>query len=228
MKKENKIINIRYTIFFDKVFPFSIPLANLLKDIINNSNVTPIIFPTVSNVFILGQSSQDWGLMDTDKSIIEIHGNKIDLFSYNDNTIQSFTKYITIFESLISKLSIKIKRMAFAPTYELQEEEIENFYSANLKSVHFDGSQLQDFSMNRVYYKVEDIEGCTFNIIYNSTVAIQNLSMINPSEKKKLIILNDINTRDMGNRVYDEKEVNTFFSNVFQLNEKFLKSLQGK
>lgn len=228
MQNTSKISNIRYTIFFDKVFPFSISIANIFKDIIKNSEVTPIIFPAVSNVFIPGQSSQDWGLIENTRSILEVHGNKMDFFSYEDNTDQSFIKYVSIFNSLIEKLSIKIRRLAFAPTYELLEPEIEKFYSANLKAIHFGGAQIQDFSMNRVYYKVEDIEGCSFNVIYNCTVAIQNLSMINPNEKKKLIVLNDINTRDTGTRIYDEKEIKVFFSNAFHLNDKFIKFLKGE
>lgn len=228
MQLENKIQNIRYTFFFDKIFPFSIQLANVIKEILNNPNVTPIIFPAMSNVFIPGQASQDWGFMENEKSILEIHGNKIDLFSYNESYNEYISKYEKIIFDLVNKLTIKIRRLAFAPTYELFNEDIESFYEANLKSVHFEGTQLQDFSMNRVYYKSEDIEGCSFNIIYNCTVAVQNLFMINPNENKKLIILNDINTRDTGNRIYDDKEIKTFFSNVYNLNDRFLKSLQGE
>lgn len=228
MQNEKNIRNIRYTIFFDKIIPFSIEAAELIKITLLNNDLVPIIFPPISNILIPGQASQEWGLMDKNLSILEVHGNKIDLFSYDTKLEESNFKYTNTILNLIKKLGIRIKRLAFAPTYELQDDEIEKFYESNLKAVHFGGSSLQDFSMNRVYYKTEDLEGYSFNIIYNCTIGIQNPLFINPVEKKRLLILNDINTRDDGNRIYDEKEISIFFNNALKLNDKFLKALQGE
>lgn len=224
------LVNIRCTVFTDKLVPFSVEMAEIIKNNLNKPKVTPVILTDIQNVImsVPGQVNQNWGLIENNKKIFEIRGNKIDFFYLNENEDSVCKLVESLIPQLLSNLGLKAKRLAFAPTYEYTGINLADFYEKTLKTCNFEGAQMQDFSMNRVYYKTEDIEGFSYNIIYNSAIAIQSGFMITSSkEEKKIIIMNDINTRDFGSQFYSEEQIKIFFKNIANKNQNLLDLILG-
>lgn len=230
MQINKKILNLRGTIFIDRILPFSIKLVNLFQDVLKIPNTTPIILQDIPPVFVPNQPNQNWGLNENDRNIVEVHGNKIDFFSFGeDKNEDTFCKcFAEQMNSLVVRLNVKTRRLAFAPTYAIENDAIIGFYEKNLCSHNFKDVNMQEFSMNRVYYKSEDFSGISFNMIYNVNTVLQQIDILGTNKTKKLIIMNDINTRDLGNRFYSKDEVNIFYGNVPEENEEFLKLLLGE
>lgn len=229
MQISKKIINLRCTVFIDKIVPFSIETAVFFKNVLKIPNTTPIILQDIQNVFMPNQPNQNWGLNENLGNIVEVHGNKIDIFSFDETKKESsfceeFTGKIN---SLLKELKARPRRLAFAPTYMVGDSDIVSFYEKNLTSPDFKDASMQEFSMNRVYYKNEDFKGIPFYMIYNVNAVVQQNDMIGFKRERNLIIMNDINTRDLGNKFYVENEIDIFYNNISERNEEFLKLFLG-
>lgn len=224
MKIEKQIINQRCTIFIDKILPFSVQLFDTFKEIFALGELTPVILPDIQTPFLGMQQNQHWGGMDKNNIKLEVYSNKIDFFTYNgDNEAKVCLYFLHKIINLCDSLSIKIRRMAFAPVYQSSEDDVSKFFDVNLKKATFNNIDMHDFSMNRVFYKTEDFEGSSFNIIYNCSVTLQIKDFQVAEPEKKIIIMNDINTRDMGGRVFSRKEIEAFYKKVPERNAAFLK-----
>lgn len=230
MQISTKIITLRGTVFIDRVLPFSINLVKIFQDVLKIPNTTPIILQDIQPVFVPGQLNQNWGLNENDRNIVEIYGNKIDFFSFGESKNEAaFCEcFAEQMNSLVTELNVKTRRLAFAPTYTIENEDIIKFYERNLCAPNFKDANMQEFSMNRVYYKSEDFNGISFNMIYNVNIVLQQGDMLGIDKTKNLIIMNDINTRDFGNRFYSKDEVDVFYANVPKRNQELLKFFLGE
>lgn len=230
MQINRKILNLRGTVFIDKILPFSVNFVNIFQGELKISNATPIILQDIQPLFVPNQPNQNWGLNENGLNIVEVHGNKIDFFSFEETKNEhEFCKFFAErMNALLSKINVRVRRLAFAPAYTIENDAIISFYEKNLRSPNFKDSNMQEFSMNRVYYKSEDFNGISFNIIYNVNTALHQSDILGSNKTKNLIIMNDINTRDLGNRFYRENEVNIFYDKVPKENEEFLQFLLGE
>jgi|GEM_PF-3766307 len=230
MQISKKILNLRCTVFVDKIFPFSIETASVFKDILKIPNAIPIILQDIQNVFIPNQPTQNWGINENGVNIAEVHGNKIDIFNFDETISESvFCKtFATTVKLLLKVLNARPRRLAFAPTYTIETNNIASFYEKNLVRPNFKDTGMQEFSINRVYYKPEDVKGILFNMIYNVNAVLQQNDMLGFNKERNLLIMNDINTRDLGNKFYDENELDVFYDNVPERNEEFLKLFLGE
>lgn len=230
MQISKKILNLRCTVFIDKIVPFSIKTVAVFKDTLQIPLATPIILQDIQNVFIPNQPNQNWGINENEINIVEVHGNKIDIFNFDETLKESaFCKsFAERISPLLKELNARPRRLAFAPTYTIENADIVSFYEKNLTAPNFRDAGMQEFSMNRVYYKNEDFKGVSFNMIYNINAVVQQNNMLGFNKEKNLIIMNDINTRDLGNRFYVENEVDIFYNNISERNEEFLKLFLGE
>lgn len=219
-----KLENIRCTVFIDKFLPFSIELSNLFKNKLNNQNLTPVILNDFQPFIFSPQPYQNWCLSDGNYNRLEIHGNKIDIF-FNETDETSASKFFAdIILKLTTELNFRTQRLAFAPTYSNADKDM---FEKILKAPAFKNANMQEFSMNRVYYKIEEFDTYSFNVIYNGTVGMRLINQLGQQDTKRLVISNDINTKDTGNRFYSPDEITIFYEKVILLNKEFLSLLIG-
>lgn len=230
MSIKTNIANMRCTVFIDKIIPFNTSIESEIKRIFHERNLTSILLQEMQNIIVPNQMFQSWGFIENNQDFFQIRGNKIDLFA--NSNFSDETDFCDYFFNSISKISsllkINIRRLAFAPTYTIDESFINQFIELNFKIQKFGTSATQGFSLSRVFYRSENIETFSYDINYNSNIVLQTLNPFPANMKKQIIIEQDINTKDRGRQFFSGEEIKTFYKNISNLNESYLQIFIGE
>ena len=230
MEIKTNIKNMRCTVFTDKIIPFNSVIEKELESIFIDRKLTPILLQEMQNIVLPNQFFQSWGFIDNNQDFFQIRGNKIDIFANSNYSNESdFCKYcLNIFFKLKELLKFNIRRLAFAPTYFIEEEFVKQFIDTNFKVQKFGSSTTQGFTLSRVFYRSETIEEFSYDINYNSNIVLQNLNPFPINTKQQILIEQDINTKDRGRQFFGNEEIKTFYENIPELNLSYLKIFIGE
>lgn len=216
-----KLDNVRCTVFVDKFISLG-KFSDFVKLNLPKENVSTVLYqniPPIINAPIL-----HWGLLCDKRKIVEVHDNKFDFYSYLDDESEISRLFLELIEKILIEFKFSVRRLAFAPTYIVPNDQYSDYCSKNISNYKFKNSLIQNFSLSQVFYLTENVEDTSFNMIYNANIATQT-SFVNPQERGQLIVSVDINTKDTGNIIFTNNQVKTFYNYVPSFNEEFKKNL---